>query len=452
MSQSPVYTLHDINAAMSGNQVSPQQEARSWSERGDKLQRAGDFIGAIAAYDRGLACHPTDFTCLCHKGLALDSLGRKREALALAQSAMRIEPDNRESLMLVAKLELEFGNPEAANACFQMVADMGVVRNYPSAQRPAKFRLLILFAPEAGNTPYETLIRDGGFDTEVLLTLRGYRNDPNDRSPRVDVVLNLVSDVDFGLDIMASVIDLADSLERPVINHPRLMLATDRASISKRLAFVPGAIMPKTERIPAKDLYRRVRDGEMMTFPRIVRHAAKHGGEMMELIDNRASLLAFAEAAGNIDLYMTDFVDYRSADGFYRKYRFIFVGGQIFPYHLAIDDGWKIHHASTRMGDIEWMRQEEEAFLQDPVKVFGDRAVGALDLIRRQVGLDYFGIDCALDAEGNVVIFEVNASMLIHLDNPGFEYKIPYVRAIKAAFEQMLERRAKEYRASVQEK
>lgn len=188
----------------------------------------------------------------------------------------------------------------------------------------------------------------------------------------------------------------------------------------------------------------------MVNFPRIVRHAAKHGGEMMELIDNRSSLQAFAQAAGNADLYMTDFVDYRSPDGFYRKYRFIFVGGQIFPYHLAIDEGWKIHHASTRMGDVEWMRQEEEAFLQDPVKVFGDQGVAALDLIRRQIGLDYFGIDCALDADGKVVIFEVNASMLIHLDNPGFEYKVPYVRAIKMAFEQLLERRAKEYRASAQ--
>ena len=67
----------------------------------------------------------------------------------------------------------------------------------------------------------------------------------------------------------------------------------------------------------------------------------------------------------------------------------------------------------------------------------------------RSLNADAF-VSYALDADGKVVIFEVNASMLIHLDNPGFEYKVPYVRAIKMAFEQMLERRAKEYRASAQ--
>lgn len=209
--------------------------------------------------------------------------------------------------------------------------------------------------------------------------------------------------------------------------------------------------MPLTVRVEARDLYRRVRDGDMMVFPVIIRQAGLHGGEMMELVDNRAALLGFAEA-GDASLYLTDFANYRSADGLYRKYRFIFVDGEIFPYHLAINDGWKVHHASTRMGEIEWMRTEEEAFLRDPAKVFGARGMAALELIRRQIGLDYFGIDCALNSDGNVVIFEVNASMLIHLDNPGFEYKIPFVQNIKTAFDLLLEQRAKEYRATVQEK
>ena len=39
-------------------------------------------------------------------------------------------------------------------------------------------------------------------------------------------------------------------------------------------------------------------------------------------------------------------------------------------------------------------------------------------------------------------MFEVNASMLVHADNGAFSYKDPYVRAIKAAFDAMLQRRA----------
>jgi tetratricopeptide (TPR) repeat protein/glutathione synthase/RimK-type ligase-like ATP-grasp enzyme len=437
-----------MQAALRRCHQSPE-DVTSWSQLGDLLQKYRDFDKAIAAYDKGLSRFPNDFRCLCNKAQALEAMGRYREALITAQQALRVEPSDRDALVLCGKLELKFGNPAAAHICFQIVADMGVVRNYPAAKKPAKFRALLLFSPEAGNTPYEDLIRDSCFDTEVLFVLRGYRNDPQDCSDRVDVVVNLVSETDFGLDVMASAIDVADSLHRPVVNHPRLMLATDRESISRRLTGVADAVMPATIRIEAKDLQRRVRDGDTKAFPLIVRHAGKHGGDMMELAEDADTLLRFAEEAGEQTLYLTEFVNYSSPDGLFRKYRFIFVGDQILPYHLAIGDGWKVHHASTRMANVEWMRREEEAFLNEPERVFGAKGMAALDAIRRQIGLDYFGIDCSLDSEGRVVIFEVNASMLIHLHNAGFEYKTPHVHRIKQAFELLLERKANEYRSWV---
>ncbi|UWU20535.1 tetratricopeptide repeat protein [Rhizobium sp. CB3060] len=437
-----------IQEALRNCHQSPE-DPTSWARLGDLLQKSGDFDRAIAAYDKGLARFPEDFRCLCNKAQALEATGRWREGLATAQRALRVDPTDREALMLCGKFELKLGNPAAAHICFLAVAEMGVVRNYPAAKKPAKFRVLLLFSPESGNTPYEDLIRDSCFDTEVIFVLRGYRNDPRVRSDKVDVVVNLVSETDFGLDVMASAIDVADSLQRPVVNHPRLMLATDRESISRRLSAVANAVMPATLRIEAKDLRRRVRDGDTGAFPIIVRHTGKHGGDMMELVEDADALLGFAEAAGEQTLYLTDFVNYSSPDGLFRKYRFVFVGDEILPYHLAIGDGWKVHHVSTRMADVEWMRKEEEAFLNDPGSVFGPEGMVALDAIRRQIGLDYFGIDCSLDSEGRVVIFEVNASMLIHLHNERFEYKTPHVKRIKQAFELLLERRAREYRASV---
>jgi glutathione synthase/RimK-type ligase-like ATP-grasp enzyme len=445
----PDFLPNALPTAAAGPGLSPQDEATAWSQRGNLLQKTGDFNRAIEAYDRGLARFPTHLNCLCNKAQALEQVGRRLEALVSAQTALRIDPEHQEALLLCGTFELRLGNPVAAHACFLAVAEKGVVRNYPTAQRPARFRILMLFSPEAGNTPYESLINGGSYDSEVIMVLRGYRNDPDVRSPRVDVVVNLISETDFGLDVIASAIDLADSLDRPVVNHPRLILATDRESISRRLAHVPDTVMPATVRIDAGDLARRVRDDASPSLPVIVRHATTHGGEMMELVDNSRALHDFAEEAGERMLYLTEYVDYSSADGLFRKYRFLFVGAEILPYHLAIGDGWKVHHASTRMGDVEWMRAEEQAFLADPEGVFGARGMAALDAIRRQIGLDYCGIDCALDAEGKVVIFEVNASMLIHADNPGFDYKTPYVMAIKAAFERLLEGKANEYRASV---
>ena len=54
------------------------------------------------------------------------------------------------------------------------------------------------------------------------------------------------------------------------------------------------------------------------------------------------------------------------------------------------------------------------------------------------IGLDYFGVDCGLNREGNMVIFEVNASMLVHDDNADFPYKSPHSHRIKDAVRLML--------------
>jgi len=61
-----------------------------------------------------------------------------------------------------------------------------------------------------------------------------------------------------------------------------------------------------------------------------------------------------------------------------------------------------------------------------------------LRAIQQRIGLDYFGVDCGLDRGGNLVVFEANASMLVHEDNHEFPYKAPFVYRIKAAFDEML--------------
>jgi glutathione synthase/RimK-type ligase-like ATP-grasp enzyme len=90
------------------------------------------------------------------------------------------------------------------------------------------------------------------------------------------------------------------------------------------------------------------------------------------------------------------------------------------------------------------MQAEEQAFLEDPWRVFGLAQRAALQSIRDAMGLDYFGIDCALDRDGAVVVFEANASMLVHGNNRQFPYKKGAVERIRQAFHTLLERRALE--------
>ena len=183
------------------------------------------------------------------------------------------------------------------------------------------------------------------------------------------------------------------------------------------------------------------------TFPSaasiLARPVGTHGGDDFDKIDTTAELAAYLAKPAETDRYFIEYADYRSADGFFRKYRFIFVEDNVLPYHLAIADGWKVHHVNTDMANQAWMQQEEAAFLNEPTRVFNERHYQALREIQQRIGLEYCGIDCALDTNGDLLVFEVNASMLVHDDNAEFSYKDPAVRRIKAAFDAMLAKFAK---------
>lgn len=434
--QGAIFAAHESCKAKPG-------DAAGWIRLGTLLQKGNQNGQAIIAYDRGLKIAPDDFSGLYNKALALRDLGKPRDALYFAQKALMVDGTDREVLLLCGSLEQMIGNIEAAKACFRQVAAMGAARHYPAVPQPAKFRAMMLFSPVGGNTPYEDLIKDSGFDTDVYVILPGYSHDGAALQDKADIVVNLVSEPDRGMDTIDASLELVDQLSLPIINHPSRIAVTNREEIARLLADVPAAVMPVTDLVKPADLIAAAEAGKLPAMPVIVRQSGFHGGERMELVSGEAELLGFAKDAGEHALYLTRYVDYSSADGHFRKYRFIFVNDEILPYHLAIGDVWKVHHASTRMAELEWMRQEEETFLNHPDQVFGERQMAALDEIRRRVGLDYFGIDCALDRHGNVVIFEVNATMLIHLHNEGFEYKNPHVYRIKRAFEAMLEARAK---------
>jgi hypothetical protein len=165
-------------------------------------------------------------------------------------------------------------------------------------------------------------------------------------------------------------------------------------------------------------------------------------GDDFDKMENPAQLQTFLGGHEPRSYYLIPFVDYRSEDGFFRKYRFVCVGDEILPYHLAIDNQWKVHHVTTSMATHTWMQDEERAFLEDPWRVFGVAQQAALQRIRDAIGLDFFGIDCGLDRDGAVVVFEVNASMLVHGRNQQFPYKTEAVERIKQAFHGLLARLA----------
>jgi hypothetical protein len=261
----------------------------------------------------------------------------------------------------------------------------------------------------------------------------------------VDVVVNLLSDVDQAGAMLPQAADLVERLGKPIINDPRKILRTTRDMVAELLTGIQGCRVPKIRRQQAGE--KLSVEDIRQTFPSatsiLARPVGTHGGDDFDKIDTTAELTAYLAKPAETDRYFIEYADYRSADGFFRKYRFIFVEDNVLPYHLAIADGWKVHHVNTDMANQAWMQHEEAAFLNEPTRVFNERHYQALREIQQRIGLEYCGIDCALDTNGDLLVFEVNASMLVHDDNAEFSYKDPAVRRIKAAFDAMLAKFAK---------
>lgn len=390
---------------------------------------------------------PGDHTAVHRQlGLANACAGRRRHALDHFRRVLEHDPDDPATLHIVANFQQALGLHSEADANYRRALKLKPLITVPAAVAPPDFRVLFVFAPSAGNTPIEHLIGHARFESNVFTLLRDVDYDVDRLRLYADVVVNLISDVDRGHALLEPAQALVEDLGRPVINHPRIVADTGRESVARRLAEVAGCRVPQTRRYSVTELRAMLLRASQapLSFPLLVRPAGTHGGDDFERMEDCAQLLAFLNRHEAGSYYLTPFVDYRSADGYFRKYRFICAGDEILPYHLAIDDKWKVHHVTTSMASHAWMQAEERAFLDDPWRVFGAAQRRGLESIRDAIGLDFFGIDCSLARDGAIVVFEVNASMLVHGNNQQFPYKTEAVERIKRAFHTMLEQRARD--------
>lgn len=391
-----------------------------------------------------IAERPQDTHLHSQLGKLYATLDDSEQALGCFERAVALDPADADSHYWLGSLHEKRGAREFAEAALVTASQLQPLIPRPAKSVPAAFRVLSLFSPFAGNTPTEYLLSGTSYDVSTLAVFIGRGYDIDLFRQSADLVVNLICDADMGQSLLPLVAELVDLIGLPVLNDPRKVERTSREQIAKLLRGLPGCVVPQVARLSggADGWVSALKAAATFSAPVLARPAGTHGGDDFEKFDSIDDALAFCRQHEALDHYLIEYADYRSDDGYFRKYRFIFVDGRILPYHLAIGSNWKLHHDSTDMIDHVWMQQEEEAFLREPEQVFSPANWQTLDAIRRAIDLDYAGIDCGLDRDGNVVVFEVNAAMLVHQQNADFPYKTPYVERINIAFEAMLKRMA----------
>jgi glutathione synthase/RimK-type ligase-like ATP-grasp enzyme len=231
-----------------------------------------------------------------------------------------------------------------------------------------------------------------------------------------------------------------------VINDPAAVGRTARDRMMEHLAGIDDAIVPPTRRYARDDVTAERLAADGFTFPLLLRSPGFHAGEHFERADAPADVARVVAALPGDELYAIAFVDASGADGWVRKYRVVFVGGVLYPIHLALARQWKIHYFSAAMRDHPEHRAEEQRFLEAMPAVLGDRALAALATIAQRLDLDYGGVDFGIARDGRVIVFETNATMAIYPpdDDPRWAYRRPAIeRAIRAVRELIVRRGAR---------
>lgn len=317
----------------------------------------------------------------------------------------------------------------------------------PSASGPIGIRLLALVTPGGMkyNMPVDFLLQDSDVALD-LLHVSEQLPFP-DALPEHDVLLVALGQSDRNAALLERLARLIDTSSRPVLNHPAHVARLSRDSVGVMLRGAPGVDIPVSLRLGRAGLRQLAETDQAAAallgdgdYPLIARPLGSHGGRGLARIDAPAALDDYLAATAGEDFHIARFVDYRSADGQYRKYRIALIDGRPFACHMAISEHWMIHYCNAGMAGSAAKRAEEARFMASFDDDFARRHGAAFTAIGQRMGLDYLVIDCAETPQGELLVFEADNIGFVHATDPVdvFPYKQPQMRKVFAAFRQML--------------
>ena len=415
------------------------------------LSSAGFNAAACRVYAEAVAHHPAN--AMGHINLAnlLMHGGDLAGARQHYESALRIDPDHAQAHQGLGAVLAGLGERAAARPHF----DKGFRANFmsPLPYRGGKppVELLLLVSSGSGNIPVASFLDDRIFATTVIVA------DYFDFSralPPHRIVFNSVGDADLCMPALNAAVRITRRTGAPVINNPSRVIKTGRVANARRLRGLPGVITPRMSAVPRSVLMGP--DGAAMlarqglSFPLLLRSPGFHTGHHFAMVNSATELSPAAAGLPGDELLAIEYLDARGGDGQARKYRVMIVDGEIYPMHLAVSPRWKVHYFTADMAERADYRAEDAAFLGDMTRVIGGKAVAALRSIARRLGLDYGGIDFGLSPEGDVLLFEANATMVVNPPDPDarWAYRRQAVDRILDAARAMLLRRAADAMAS----
>jgi tetratricopeptide (TPR) repeat protein len=446
--------LTDLGRAMAARadhlrvlELAPEHRGNLF-DLGRLLIATGQRRAAQIVYEKAVEHDPNDLACLVNLGSVLLQGDDPAGARMRYEAALRIDPDFPQAHGGMYYALTRLGEFAAAAEHRQKAFGGNHIFQSPYRGDGTGVPVLLLVSSTGGNTPIEKLLDEEVFQTFVVVA---DFLEPETRLPEHRLIVNGIGDADVSAEALLAA-DRFQAAAGPMVNAPAAVLATRRSANAARLAEVEGLVTAATATFAYEQL-AGAGGAEALAergfrFPLLLRAPGYHMGQHFIRLESAHELMAEVHklpGAGRpgAELLAIEYLDARGADGCARKYRVMMVDGELYPLHLAISDRWKIHYFSADMADRPEHRAEERLFLENMGAVLGAKAMAALREVQTILALDYGGIDFGMNARGEVLLFEANATMVVEqpADDPKWEYRRAAVDRIHQAVRRMLLRR-----------
>jgi glutathione synthase/RimK-type ligase-like ATP-grasp enzyme len=411
------------------------------NEFGTLLTEMGAINAACRVYAEAILHHPQN--PIPHVNLAnlLLRASKYEDARRHYEAVLEIDPDHAPAHQGLGAVLADLGERDAAREHFRKGFRGHAISTLPYRGNAPPVQLLQLVSSGGGNIPTALFLDDTRCQTIVVVA---DHLEASARLPPHRLIFNAIGDADLCAEALRAACRITAAAEVPVINDPRAVMKTGRLANSEQLRHVPGVRTARTVTFDRKLLAGSGGAGTLeqcgLAFPLLLRSPGYHTGRNFVLVQQSRELAAAAASLPGQELFAIEYLDARGRDGKARKYRVMMIDGQLYPLHLAISENWKVHYFTSDMADNEDHRQEEARFLSDMQSVLGEKATGALGHIEKRLGLDYAGVDFGLDGDGNLLLFEANATMVIAKPGPEphWIYRHATVERILAAVTEMI--------------
>jgi glutathione synthase/RimK-type ligase-like ATP-grasp enzyme len=382
--------------------------------------------------------------------------GRATSARRLYEQVLITDPESRKAYAGLYYAYTALGDAHAAAVSLARALMLQSIVTLPYRGIAEPVSILLLQSIQAGNALVQRLLDDRIFVTHVLLVEFYRQGTP---LPPHDVVFNAIGDADIRAEALEASRAVLAQTDAPLLNAPQAVLATTRVGNANRFTGISGIRTARTICLPHSVIESSDAVSALaahgLGFPLLLRAPGFHMGKHFVRVENssglRDAVAGLVEILGKTGSVLPDsgllaieFLDGRGQDGLFRKYRVLFVDGEMFPVHLAACEDWKIHYFSAQMAQHPERRAEDARFLAEMPAVLGSGVMRALAAIRDTLALDYAGIDFGVDRAGNLLLYEANANMAIIHPGPEaiWDYRRPAIERIYAAVHSMLLRRA----------